>query len=87
MPVFNMNNTLSVVDKELRTLRLISYPIYSTHMPITFEGLNEGKLSEVHVTDGRKTYFYDEKKKSSSWYLPPDDIEKLVRAFLLTFMI
>jgi hypothetical protein len=49
-------------------------------MPITFEGLNDAKLSQSHVTDGRKTYFYDTGKKSSSWCLPPSDIEKLVSA-------
>jgi hypothetical protein len=47
-------------------------------MPITFEGLADGALTQVHVTDGRKTYFYNEKEKTSSWFLPPADIEKLV---------
>lgn len=55
-------------------------------MPITFEGLDEtNTMSEVHVTDGRKTYFYNESKKVSSWYLPPNEIEKLVSLhYLLT---
>ena len=49
-------------------------------MPITFEGLDEiNSMNDVHVTDGRKTYFYNETNKSSSWFLPPNEIEKLVR--------
>ena len=46
-------------------------------MRITFEGLSE-KLNVVHVTDGRKTYFYDNETNESMWCLPPEEVEKLV---------
>jgi hypothetical protein len=38
------------------------------------------KITQNYISKGRQSYFYDEQTSQTSWFLPPADIESLVRS-------